>query len=191
MATLPEGQSTTTYTPHPPGAFMAVCCDVFLKEMPNKYKGQVNQRGQVDTRETITKLCISFLTTEQVEVDGKMKPRYASAWFSASWGTVEYPSNARDFVKTWQPKITDANIAKLDTEKLVGLPAWLTIVQNVGKDGKTYSNVKSAVTPPPGHPAPLIPADFVRHDEKAKEGQAAPKATPAPIQGEGEDSLPF
>lgn len=170
---------------------MAVCCDVFLKEQPNKYKGSVNARGQVDNRETVTKLCISFLTTEQIEIDGKMKPRYASAWFTASWGTPDYPSNARDFVKTWQPKITDANIAKLDTEKLVGLPAWLTIVHNVGKDGKTYANVKSAVMPPPGHPAPLIPADFVRHDAKAENAAKPAQAAPAHIVGENESEMPF
>lgn len=172
---------------------MAVCCDVFLKEQPNKFKGQVNQRGQVDSRETVTKLCVSFITTEQIEIDGKMKPRYASVWFSASWGTAEYPSNARDFVKTWQPKITDANIAKLDTEKLVGLPAWLTIVHNVGKDGKTYANVKSAVMPPPGQPAPLIPADFVRHDEKPENAQAKAQTSAArEVPGSGAfDEHPF
>ena len=194
MATLPEGQGGSTFTPHPAGAFMAVCCDVFMKEQPNKYKGQANNRGQVDTRETVTKLCISFITTEMIEIEGKMKPRYASAWFSASWGTVDYPSNARDFVKTWQPKITDQNIAKLDTEKLVGLPAWLTIVHNVGKDGKTYANVKSAVMPPPGQPAPLIPADFVRHDHKPENAATAkPEQAQAPahIKGEDEDSMPF
>lgn len=191
MATLPEGQSTTTFTPHPAGAFMAVCCDVFMKEQPNKYKGQVNQRGQVDTRETVTKLCISFITTELIEIDGKMKPRYASAWFSASWGTTDYPSNARDFVKTWQPKITDANIAKLDTEKLVGLPAWLTIVHNV-KDGKTYANVKSAVMPPPGQPAPLIPVDFVRHDQKPENAPTAKPEQARNVPSEGAfDDQPF
>jgi len=169
---------------------MAVCCDVFLKEQPNKFKGQVNQRGQVDGRDTVTKLCISFMTTEMIEIEGKMKPRYASVWFSASWGTSEYPSNARDFVKTWQPKITDANIAKLDTEKLVGLPAWLTIVHNVGKDGKTYANVKSAVMPPPGHPAPAIPADFVRHDAKPENAPARAASAPVPAAAETDD-LPF
>ena len=169
---------------------MAVCCDVFLKEQPNKFKGQVNQRGQVDGRDTVTKLCISFMTTEMIEIEGKMKPRYASVWFSASWGTSEYPSNARDFVKTWQPKITDANIAKLDTEKLVGLPAWLTIVHNVGKDGKTYANVKSAVMPPPGQPAPLIPVDFVRHDAKPENAPAKAASAPVPAAAETDD-LPF
>ena len=169
---------------------MAVCCDVFLKEQPNKYKGQVNARGQVDTRETVTKMCVSFITTEQIEIDGKMKPRYASAWFTASWGTTDYPSNARDFVKTWQPKITDANIAKLDTEKLVGLPAWLTIVHNVGKDGKTYANVKSAVMPPPGQPAPLIPVDFVRHDQKPENAPTAKPEQATPVTATANEADP-
>lgn len=163
---------------------MAVCCDVFVKEQPNRYKGSVNNSGKVDNRETVTKICFAFLTTETIEIEGKPKPRYASFWATASWGTADYPSNARDFVKTWQPKITDANIAKLDTEQLVGKAAWLTIVHNVGKDGKTYANVKSAMQPPPNMPAPVVPADFVRHDDKPENAKAEAVAT---VPGTGMD----
>lgn len=186
------------YTPHPAGNFMATCCDVFLKNVPNKYKGSVNNRGQVDTRETVDKVCIAFMTTEAVEVDGKMKPRYISFWGNASWGTVDYPSGTRKFVKAWHPKITDAIIANgFDLDKLIGQPAWLTVVQNTGKDGKVYANIVSAVTPPPGMGGPAIPADFFRHKDKDQQPAQAPaaaapvKASPAPIVGDDEDSLPF
>lgn len=194
MATvMTEGNNSVNYTPHEPGAFMAVCADVFMKEVPNRFKGSVNNRGQLDNRDTVTKLCVAFLTTEMIEIEGKMKPRYVSVWFSASWGTVDYPSNARKFFKTWQPRVTDAMIAKgIDMDQFIGRPAWLTIVQNTGKDGKVYANVVSAVTPPPGQPTPLIPADFVRHKDKEQNG-TLPQAQsePATANLADTDDLPF
>jgi hypothetical protein len=187
------------YTPHPEGNFMATCCDVFTKTVPNKYKGSVNNRGQVDTRDNVEKVCIAFMTTETIEIDGKPKARYVSFWGNASWGTVDYPSGTRKFVKAWHPKITDAIIANgFDLDKLIGQPAWLTVVQNTGKDGKVYANIVSAVTPPPGMGGPAIPADFVRHKDKeqqpaqASAAAASVKASPAPVaQADNEDDLPF
>jgi hypothetical protein len=97
------------------------------------------------------------------------------------------------------PKITDAIIANgFDLDKLIGQPAWLTVVQNTGKDGKVYANIVSAVTPPPGMGGPAIPADFVRHKDKdqqpaqASAAAASVKASPAPVaQADNEDDLPF
>lgn len=187
---LQSGQSgTNSYTPHPDGTFMAVCADVFTRDMPNKYNGQVNQRGQVDTRETITKVCISFLTDEQIEIDGQMKPRYASYWASATYGSIDYPSNVRKFLKAWFPKLTDADMEGLDLDKFIGKGAYLTIVHSVSKDGKTYANITGAMQPPKGAECPAIPSDFVRHNDKAK-GEAEP-AKAAPIVKDEDDDLPF
>ncbi len=82
---------------------MAVCADVFTKEMPNKYKGQIDGRGKMDNRDTITKVCIAFLTDELMDINGEMVPRYASYWGTATLGTVDYPSNVRKFIKAWWP----------------------------------------------------------------------------------------
>ena len=186
---LQSGQSgTNNYTPHPDGTFMAVCADVFTKDMPNKYKGQVNQRGQVDTRETITKVCISFLTEEQIEIDGEMKPRYASYWGTATLGTPDYPSNVRKFLKAWFPKLTDEKLGTFDLDTIIGQGAYLTIVHSTGKDGKTYANVTGAMQPPKGAECPEIPEGFVRHNDKP----AAPvEAKAAPVPAEEKDDLPF
>jgi len=189
------GGERKDHTPHPEGNYMATCADVFVLTVPNKFKGSKNNRGEVDNRETVQKVCIAFLTTEAVTIDGKAKPRYVSFWGNASWGTVDYPSGTRKFVKAWHPKVTDAMIANgLDLDAFIGKPAWLTIVHNTGKDGKVYANIMSAVTPPPGMPAPAIPADFVRHKDKdnAQVTAQAAKPGPAPVAtNDDEDGLPF
>ena len=187
---LQSGQSgTSNYTPHPDGTFMAVCCDVFTKEMPNKYKGTTNQRGQVDTRDTITKVCLAFLTEEEIEIDGEMKPRYASYWGTATLGTADYPSNVRKFLKAWFPKLTDDHMANLDLDMFIGKGAYLTITHSVGKDGKTYANVTGAMQPPKGAEVPAVPSDFVRHNDKEQAAQQ-PKAQPVTTEEE-DDGLPF
>ena len=168
---------------------MAVCCDVFTKEMPNKYKGTTNQRGQVDTRDTITKVCLAFLTEEEIEIDGEMKPRYASYWGTATLGTADYPSNVRKFLKAWFPKLTDDHMANLDLDTFIGKGAYLTITHSVGKDGKTYANVTGAMQPPKGAEVPAVPSDFVRHNDKEQAAQQ-PKAQPVTTEEE-DDGLPF
>lgn len=166
---LTSGSNNGNYTPHPAGAYMAVLADVFTKDVPNKYKGSKNNRGQIDNRDTIKKLCLAFLTTEEIEINGEWKPRYASYWGSASWGTVEYPSNVRKFIKAWLPKLTDEMIESgFDLDTLIGKGAWITITHQVGRDGKTYANIVSAVTPPPGMNVPEIPSDFERHQDKQR-----------------------
>lgn len=154
------------YTPHPPGSFLAICCDVFTKEMPNNYKGQKNYRGEIDTNETITKICIAFLTEETIEINGEAKPRYASFWATAKLGTPDYPSNLRKFLQTWDPSLTDDELETFDVDRMIGTGAFLTITNNVGKDGKTYANVAAAMRPPKGSNPPLIPQDFERHEVK-------------------------
>jgi len=168
---------------------MAVCADVFTKVKPNKYKGTVGNNGKPDTRDTITSICISFLTDEVIEIDGTLKPRYASFWATASLGTPDYPSNLRKFLKAWIPALKDSDLESFDADKLIGRGAYLTIAHSVDAAGKTWANIMGAMTPPKGADVPKIPADFVRHKDK----DAAPQATQSGPGGSGafDEPAPF
>lgn len=191
MATIlktSESSGGGSFEPHPPGTFLAVLADVFVKQTPNKYKGQMltmgKNKGKPDEREFVEKVCFAFLTEEPIEIDGELKPRYASYWASAGLGTADYPSNARKFLKSWWPTLTDAIIdAGLDLDRFIGKGAYLTIANSPDKNdpNKVWSNVIGAMQPPKNSTIPLIPADFVRHDAKQ---QAAPAAAPVaqPVQ---------
>lgn len=200
-----SGSGSNDFTPHPQGQFMAVCADVFTKVKPNKYKGQTGNNGKVDTRDTVTSICLSFLTDEMIEIEGKMKPRYASFWATASMGTDDYPSNLRKFLRGWFPALKSGDFERFDAEKLIGRGAYLTIAHSDDASGKTWANIVGAMTPPKGSPVPLVPVDFVRHKDKdnAADQGAPAKAEPvkaAPTdkydktaQGlaEAENDLPF
>jgi len=183
------GSGSTNFTPHPEGQFMAVCADIFTKVKPNKYKGTVGNNGKPDTRDTITSICISFLTDEVIEIDGTLKPRYASFWATASLGTPDYPSNLRKFLKAWIPALKDSDLESFDADKLIGRGAYLTIAHSVDAAGKTWANIMGAMTPPKGADVPKIPSDFVRHKDK----DAAPQAPQSGPGGSGafDEPAPF
>jgi len=106
-------------------------------------------------------------------------------------------STLRKFLGDWRGKaFTDEEAKSFDITKLLGAECQISVSHQVSdKDGKTYANVKSAVMPPPGQPAPLIPADFVRHDHKPENAAAAQAANPAPAHEQVPDGdgspLPF
>lgn len=194
MGTIVESKKGSYFTPHEAGNFMGVCADAYTVQQPNKYKGQLQKfgknKGKPDERDFIEKACISFLTTEAIEIDGDLKPRMVSFWAPASLGSNDYPSKLRTFIKGWFPKLTDADFDRFDLDKLVGRPAWLTIEQNVVGE-KTYANIVTASTPPPGTTAPMIPADFVRHEAKEAAKAQAANAEPSHIASEDDHLVPF
>lgn len=168
MLTIEARSNKQKFEPHPAGPFAAVCADVFTVVQKNIFKGQLQGNGKVDDRDEVTNLCIAFLTTEMIEIDGVPQPRYAGFWASAKKGTVDYPSKVRDFIKGWYPKLTDEKFdaPDFDFEKLIGQGAYITVGHKTKKDGNIKAEVKGAMTPPAGMPIPPIPADFVRHKDK-------------------------
>lgn len=169
------GGDRKTYEPHAPGTFPAVCCDVFSMETRNPYHGQRSKfTGEVDNRETVTKVCIAFLTTETSEIDGELKPQYTSFWAPLSW---HEKSNLRKFVARWL-----AHAGKQETfdlEQLIGVPALISVDNFTKRDGTTGDGVSNAMALPQGMTAPGIPVDFTRRKDKDK-AQEAPQAQAQP-----------
>lgn len=156
-----------SFEPHPVGQFAAVCADVYETEQPNPYKGsKFPNSDEIDNRETITKVVVAFLTESAIELPEKgLQPRYVSVWNTATWSDQ---GNFRKFITGWLPEVGASD--KIDTESLVGMPAYLTIAANISKkNGKTYHNVVNVITPPPGYAVPSIPADFKRRKDKLQE----------------------
>ena len=184
-----------TYAPHPEGAFAAVCCDVFSMELPNKfYNTKSKFTGEMDMRQTITKVCISFLTSETIEIDGEKKPAYTSYWATLSW---HEKANLRKFVGQWIRGAGDKDV--FDEETLIGMTALVNVIQYDRNNGGKGHSVTTAMPLPKGMEAPGIPADFVRHKDKDREERptvttdpAAKYGKPAPQQvPDMDDDMPF
>lgn len=176
----PTGASAQEFVAHPPGSFMAVCADVYVKEEDNFFFGKVKDPkkdpNKLDDRKTVTKAYIVFLTEHLTD---DMKPSYVNTRESFSWGTEDFPSNLFKFVKGWYPTATNEQIRDMDLQALVGKSAYITVVQN----DKGYSKVSSAAAAPSGAAKVVIPADFKRHDEKvAPPAPASVPPNPNPVQ---------
>lgn len=189
MSTIIEAPKSK-FVPHPEGTFLAVMADCWLETKPNPWKGTVNDNGRKDTRDEITEIVLAFLTEEPYDDgSGTVRPSYIRYRATAS---VAENSNLRRFVKGWFPKLTDADFERFDADKLIGRGAMVTVVQKEGKKG-IYSFVSNATQPRKGETAIEIPADFIRHKDKPKDG------APDTAVGQGatvntddnEDDLPF
>lgn len=173
---------------HPEGTFMAVCRDIWVERKPNQNYPGKNRWGNDEPKELV-RVCIDFLTDEPIEINGQMRPRFMRFKANQSWGEK---SNLRDFISKWNPGL--GKMEKADLEVMVGKGAYLTITQDIGKDGKTWSNVTGIAAPPKGASIPQIPSDFVRHKFKDHPAQPLPEKHEATANGLAEaedDGLPF
>ncbi len=187
----PQGNDDKEFEAHPEGTFMAVCRDVFVKEEPNPWYGKSFEEGEEpDMRKTLRRVIFEFLTDEPIELKGQMYPRYVRHKLNLSWGDK---SKLRPFVTAWCPAIGKDDHG--DLEGLVGQGAYLTISHNTDKQGRVWANIVGIAAPPKGASFPAVPANFVRHKDKAAPAVTDnPQATyEAPKQGIGQtaDDLPF
>ena len=178
----PQGNDDKEFEAHPEGSFMAVCRDVWVERKPNpKYPG-TNPWGNPEA-EQLVKVCIDFLTDEPIEINGKLMPRFIRFKANLTWGEK---GSLRNFVSRWNPALGREEEA--DLERLVGSGAYLTVVHNTDNNGKVWANVTNVSAPPKGASIPMIPANFVRHKDKAAPAVTndPPATYEAPKQGIGQ-----
>jgi hypothetical protein len=192
-----EQQEKKSFEAHEQGAFPAVCVDIFEHTKDNdnymKPKKFKNDEGRydIDTKKTITSVCVSFMTSELMEYNGKMAPRMVSFWAPKTW---HEKGNLRKFVAGWIPAFAaDDNF---DEEQLIGRSSLVNVVQYTKHNGYTGAKVGGAMPIPKGMDAlvPKIPADFIRHKDKQEAPQAAPATVARPqhiADGKDNEPLPF
>ena len=192
MSIIVKGGEGGNYTPHPEGAFPAVCCDVQdlgWEEHPQygwKYK--------------IRLVFFCGQHTEEKEVEGVKKrfPMTVSKKFTAS---LSEKSNLRAFVRSWRGKDLDAETLKtgLDFEKMLGVEAYIQ-VSHFEYQNSTYAGIDSIMRLPKEMAGVLYPNDYKRLCDR--EDWKGPNPHPAMSQpdksekpfagGSGaDDDLPF
>jgi hypothetical protein len=167
-----EASDKKGFEAHPEGSYPATCVDIFehTKDNPNynKPKPYKNDEGghDIDTRPTITSVCVSFMTSEEMEFKGEMVPRYVSFWAPKTWNEK---GNLRKFIAGWIPAFAaDDNF---DEEQLIGKPALVSVVRYPKANGYEGAKVSGAMPVPKGMDGlcPAIPKDFIRHNDKPKQ----------------------
>jgi hypothetical protein len=167
MAILASENSNSTFTPHPMGNFASVCCDVDdLGVIETTWQGQKKSQHKVD---------LWWYCGLQDAESGR--PLLVRRRFTLS---LAENSNLRPFLENWRgKKFTAEELKGFDLEKLIGVPCFLQVGHNES-NGKTYANVDAIMTLPQAmHPAPALPAGFVRPSVSRREREAKEQATQA------------
>lgn len=167
-----EGSGSKTFTPHPEGAYTAVCVDVV-------------DLGFVETSfGTKHKVRIVFYGGEDF-VDHENNTQ-AMLLFSTFTASLHEKANLRTFLQSWRGKpFTEEELHSFDLESLVGAPALVQVMHN--KNGeKTYANITSIMRLPKGQKAPAIPGEYVRFKDREEQEPEAQTA-----KHDDEEPLPF
>lgn len=185
MPTILEAPKSD-FIAHPEGSFLAVCRDTYLETRPNPWKGLPRDSKDpskgVDERDEITEIHIEFLTEHPYESKGDLLPSFVKYQATAS---LADNSNLRKFLKGWFPALKDEHFQRFDADKLIGRGAYITVAQNVDKKGNVWAKVIGAMQPPKDSSLPMIPKDFVRHEDKQR--AAAPNPEKAPLAAKAPD----
>ncbi len=195
--------SGKTFTPHPEGQFVAVCCDVIdFGEKVEEFVG---------TPAKLSHKCGLVFRTGELGEDGK--PIDVMREFTVS---MNDKANLRKFLEAWRAKSYTEEQAQegAPLDKLVGVGCLLTIEHKTSGAGRTYANV-IGISPIPKQMASYALPSCVdyerpeyltkRKDEYAEEARAFRATINAPKSGrsddhafndfpeaqDGDDDLPF
>ena len=124
--------SDSTFKPHEPGQFPAICADVVdLGERVETFAGQPAKLTH--------KCALVFITRSESGESGEV-----SREFTVSMGEK---ANLRKFLEQWRGRKYDADQVEqgVPLHKLEGQVALLTISHNTSGQGKTYANITACV----------------------------------------------
>jgi hypothetical protein len=194
MPIIATAGSGSTFTPHPEGAFPAVCADIHdLGMVEVTYKDVTKSQHKID---------IYFYCGEDkqengkpVLLDGKPVRLFVRSRFTL---TLDERGRLRPFLESWRgKKFTADELNGFDVERLIGAPAFLQVLHNEN-NGTTYANIQSIMKLPKGAEAPAVPGEYVRFCDRPTEDE--PKQAPqrssyddfqAPALEDIDDDLPF
>ena len=142
--TMIISENATTYTPCPPGSYLARCVRLIdCGTQQSDYQGEVK---------TAHKIAVSFevLDDEARMTDGRnfmLSKRYTAS--------LHEKSALRKDLASWRGRdFTPDELNGFDLVNVLGKLAFISVVEVNKPDGKTYTNLASLMKPPKGMTAP-------------------------------------
>lgn len=154
MAIIAKGSSESKYPLIPAGSYSAVCVDVVDEgEKESNFDGKKKMQHKVS---------VWWQLDEE-------RPDKAERYVIRKWYTLslnEKSSLTKDLV-AWRGKpFTAEELDGFDLEKLIGVPALVTVVHKPAADGSTtYANVAGVASPPKGMPK-LKATEYIRRKDR-------------------------
>ena len=127
-----SGGSGGEWEPVPRGVYQAVCYAVVdLGTQFNQMYGHEQHQCWISWE----------LPTEEIEIEGEMKPRVISRFYTVSLGEK---AHLRNHLESWRGQsFTDEELAGFDISRLIGVNCQLNIIHKTKKDGKIRAEVSS------------------------------------------------
>lgn len=169
------------FEPAPAGQHAVVCCDVYdMGQMENQFKAG----------ETIHKVLIYWMMSECMD-DGR--PFLITQIYTLS---LHEKANLRRDLESWRgTTFTEEELEGFDLEKLIGVPALVSVIHVAGKkDGKVRARLSSIMGLPKVMQAPLIHPDYIRKKDRKDEGPTEEQphdSDKEPPPHRDEDEVPF
>jgi hypothetical protein len=174
-------RANSTFTPAPEGPQQAVCVDIVdLGVVEHEWKGK---------KKTDPMVRIVWHSAEiNPETD---QPYEISNRYTNSLGEK---ANLRKHLEAWRGRaFTEEELDGFDLETVIGVNAFISIVQNISK-GKTYANIAAIMKLPKGMDPLPITHDYVRRCLRDDWEDPTSEALPdqgAPLPSDDDDSIPF
>jgi len=184
MPIIATGGSSEKYPLVPAGSYNAVCVDVV---------DEGDKESNFDGKKKIQRKVSVWWQLDEERPD---KPERFSVrkWYTLSLN--EKSALHKDLV-AWRGKpFTAEELEGFDLEKLIGVPALISIAHKDAADGsgKTYANVAGVASPPKGMPK-LKAHGYVRRkdreDAKYEEAREADMAEQVEVLDENGERIPF
>lgn len=137
-----SGGTETTYEPVPAGSHIARCFQIIhIGTIPVSYQGETLIQNKVR---------IGFEIPDELRTFKEGEPQRPMMIAKDYTLSTHEHANLRKDLDSWRGKaMTDEEAAAFDIEKLLGVPAMITVVHKPSKDGKkTYANI-AGISPLP------------------------------------------
>jgi hypothetical protein len=150
-------KGTGNFTPAPEGLWPGVCVDVvdkgIVKSAIYKPRHMIQIRWMVNAEPPLP--------------DGR--PHICARMFGYTLAGEN--NKLRPFLEAWRGRaFTEEELRGFDPEKLLGVNGQVQIIHN-HKNGNTYGNVQAVVPAPRGSEKMLIPADYIRQQERDRRAE--------------------
>lgn len=181
MAIIVTGGSSEKYPLVPAGTYNAVCVDVV---------DEGEKESNFDGKKKMQRKCSLWWQLDEDRPDVAGERFTVRKWYTAS---LNEKSNLTKDLIAWRGKpFTDEEREGFDLEKLIGVPAMITVVHKPSADGTTtYANVAGVASPPKGMPKLKAHGYVRRKDREDSKYDQAREADMAEQVPGPDDEIPF
>lgn len=169
-----SGKEGGSYTPAPAGNHLGVCVRVL--DLGTQTGGQYGPKRKVMISWELSEERIAYVDKDGNPQEG---PYIVSKKYNLTLGGKEKPSMLRTDLESWRGKaFTPEEEKAFDLSNLLGAPALISVVHELGSNGNTYANIKGVAKLSKGMKPPTPEGKTLFFSFDDWDGHEAPQVHP-------------